>query len=170
MAALDHTPAEIVKHHEIDETSVVGILAITSSDENGIVPFVNDCSMVPSGNAIHHLILHMEKHVPDNLDIGVGRHAKVMAILITLITVEIALERIDAAHADFPRVKNPITYLGCKGEVEIIPTDAKAKVAAVNHSSLHVGEFVIPLCRSGANDAQKHHSNDRDDCKTFHSL
>ncbi len=91
MAGLDHTPAQIVKHHEIDEASVVRIMAITSSDENGIVPFVNDCGMVPSGNAIHHLILHMEKHISENLDIGVWRHAKVMTILIALITVEIAL-------------------------------------------------------------------------------
>ena len=88
---LQSTPAEVVKRHEIDITAIIGITTVASSHKYTIIPILAYVLVVPSDNAIHDLILNMDKQAFVNLEIGIRSHTKIMAISIAISPIEVAV-------------------------------------------------------------------------------
>ena len=81
---MDGTPTEVVKHHQVGITAIVSISSITAAYKSAIVPISRHGFVVPSNEAKHYLILHMDKQALVNLEVGIRSHAKIMAIGIAI--------------------------------------------------------------------------------------
>ena len=78
---MDNAPTQVVKHHEIGEAPREGILTVANTYKDRIVPIAFDV-LVPPIDAIHDFILGMQEQSPENLNIGIRRHAEIMSIFI----------------------------------------------------------------------------------------
>ena len=125
--------------------------------------------MIPSRNAIHHLIFHMKENALVNLKVGVRRNAKIMAKRVAKVTIEITSQVVDATHTHLPRAKDTITHLRRDGKTQTVSIQTATEGAAINHLPFHVRHIGKKLRRSLACKAKKHQTKRCNYCETFHN-
>lgn len=148
------TPAQVVEHHEIDEAAIIGILTIAPSDENAVEPFRGNGLTLIAGHAIHDLVLDMQEQASEDLDIGIGRHAKIMPERTAYVLVEITIQIVDATNADFPWAEDTVAYLRRNRQRQTAAIETEAEIATIDHPSTHVLPIGRGLRRSIATKAQ----------------
>ena len=131
-------------------------MPVSGAHKETIEPFAAHRSMIPAGEAIHHLIFDMDKDAFVNIAVGIGRHAKIMGVCTAIDTVEITCQIINATNTHFPRAEDAVTKLRSDGNTEIIAIHSAANISTDEELTFHIRHIRKNLCRGLASKAEEH--------------